>query len=582
MTSTDDSFYINLNSNVHRSSPLQISNTIGNFVTRLSRRHQLEGDYEVALSKFHYSKSWYNVEEDQELFLVDQKGSYNALFEPFPAGNYVTVEEMLEILNKLYADFAKEQDIIKSPKFEYNTYSNMIRIHLGRKKNEYLYPQMSNFLANFLGLCDRNGNQYPFNKIIGVRFKVKSNRILKQLDLPQFLTDDTLSIQEPVFVEHTADIPADNLTSEDITTDVISNNTNNVSTPVTIAEANSGNNFSPIVTDSISSNLDTIVTTTSSLPIILSNIQTTDALSSNIDTIQTTTTTPITSSNVPTTVVSSSNVNTIVTTTTTPIISSNVPTTVVSSGNVNTIVTTTSTPITSSNIPTTVISSSNVNTIVTTTSTLITSSNTPTTVQSSSNVDTISTATTIPITSSNVPTTVVPASNVDTIITSSPQNQPNVELKSGETKLSEKKKQNKQKTNKTINIGRKRPVPDEFQGDDPNVDSDKLDSAYIDAFQQVLLHGYMHNLNIYCNLLKPVSVGDIEAPLLRTVALSSNDKFGEYVKFEPNEREYIPLLYNEFDNIEIDIKNDYNKTIDFKFGKVYLSLHFRRINNHGV
>ena len=60
---SQDNFYLHLNSDVHLSSPLQISNTIGNFVTRLPRRYNLEGDYEVALSRFHYTKSWYNIEK---------------------------------------------------------------------------------------------------------------------------------------------------------------------------------------------------------------------------------------------------------------------------------------------------------------------------------------------------------------------------------------------------------------------------------------------------------------------------------------------------------------------------------------
>ena len=40
-----ENFYIHLNSDVHRSSPLQVGNTIGNFVTRLNRRYNLSEDY---------------------------------------------------------------------------------------------------------------------------------------------------------------------------------------------------------------------------------------------------------------------------------------------------------------------------------------------------------------------------------------------------------------------------------------------------------------------------------------------------------------------------------------------------------
>lgn len=37
--SDPENFYIHLNSDVHRTSPLQVGNSIGNFVTRLNRRY---------------------------------------------------------------------------------------------------------------------------------------------------------------------------------------------------------------------------------------------------------------------------------------------------------------------------------------------------------------------------------------------------------------------------------------------------------------------------------------------------------------------------------------------------------------
>ena len=77
--------------------------------------------------------------------------------------------------------------------------------------------------------------------------------------------------------------------------------------------------------------------------------------------------------------------------------------------------------------------------------------------------------------------------------------------------------------------------------------------------------------------MEPVLVGDVSAPLLRSIALFDGDKYGDNIDYEPYEREYNPLITNEFQHIDIDIKDDYNKTLDFKFGKIYLSLHFRKI-----
>src|SRR6266516_3789857 len=154
--STLDNFYIHLNSDVSRSSPLQYSNTIGNFVTRLNRRYVLNGDYEVALSRIHFTKSWYNIESDQELYLIENEtDNVHVLPVSFPQGNYNTIEEIVELLNKLYSDYIdklNDDSIEQKPLFEYNSYSNMIRIRLGIKDEQYLYPNLSRYLAHFLGL----------------------------------------------------------------------------------------------------------------------------------------------------------------------------------------------------------------------------------------------------------------------------------------------------------------------------------------------------------------------------------------------------------------------------------------------
>src|SRR6266516_4821950 len=93
--STLDNFYIHLNSDVSRTSPLQYSNSIGNFVTRLSKRYSVSGNYEVALSRIHYSKSWYNIESDQDLYLIENDtDTVHVLPEHFPMGNYNSINDI--------------------------------------------------------------------------------------------------------------------------------------------------------------------------------------------------------------------------------------------------------------------------------------------------------------------------------------------------------------------------------------------------------------------------------------------------------------------------------------------------------
>ena len=116
----------------------------------------------------------------------------------------------------------------------------------------------------------------------------------------------------------------------------------------------------------------------------------------------------------------------------------------------------------------------------------------------------------------------------------------------------------------------------------PKADENKYNigpELYFTGFRHVALHGYIRDLNVYCSVLKPVSVGNMDLPLLRSVPIRSDNLFGDYVDYEPHEREYNLVKYNEFDQIEIDIKDDENETIDFKFGKVYVTLHFRKVRD---
>ena len=87
----------------------------------------------------------------------------------------------------------------------------------------------------------------------------------------------------------------------------------------------------------------------------------------------------------------------------------------------------------------------------------------------------------------------------------------------------------------------------------------------------------IRHLLIYCNLIIPQYVGDSTTKLLRSVEVPSITKFGEQVTFIFDRPHYIPLLCNDFDEIEINIKDDMNQLIRFTFGRSRLKLHFRKI-----
>jgi len=79
---------------------------------------------------------------------------------------------------------------------------------------------------------------------------------------------------------------------------------------------------------------------------------------------------------------------------------------------------------------------------------------------------------------------------------------------------------------------------------------------------------------IYCDLVEYTTVGDTMAPLLR--AVPAQGTFGDIISNVFNFPHYLPVLKKEFQQIEIAIKNDQNKSLALQYGKTLVKLHFRR------
>ncbi len=83
-----------------------------------------------------------------------------------------------------------------------------------------------------------------------------------------------------------------------------------------------------------------------------------------------------------------------------------------------------------------------------------------------------------------------------------------------------------------------------------------------------------HSLYVYSNICEPQIVGDVYAPLLRTIAIKGNH--GEHVTKTYGEPHYISVTDRQVDNIEINIKDDTGVDVSFMRGKVVCKLHFRQ------
>ena len=78
---------------------------------------------------------------------------------------------------------------------------------------------------------------------------------------------------------------------------------------------------------------------------------------------------------------------------------------------------------------------------------------------------------------------------------------------------------------------------------------------------------------VYTDVVESRIVGDSVAPLR---ALPVGGSHGETVSDRFTNNHYVPLLYSHFKSIEIDIRDDTGRRVPFEYGRVTVTLHFRR------
>jgi len=96
----------------------------------------------------------------------------------------------------------------------------------------------------------------------------------------------------------------------------------------------------------------------------------------------------------------------------------------------------------------------------------------------------------------------------------------------------------------------------------------------IQAYHPVEISAGLHSMYMYSDVVYPSLVGDTFAPLLRVIEIPRKHKFGETIHITYQSPQYRPVRLNEFETIEISIKDDSGIEIPFKFGRVTVTLHF--------
>ena len=94
------------------------------------------------------------------------------------------------------------------------------------------------------------------------------------------------------------------------------------------------------------------------------------------------------------------------------------------------------------------------------------------------------------------------------------------------------------------------------------------------ASHHVDVQGGFHSMYVYCNAVEPQIVGDVYAPLLRTVGVSGEN--GETVVHNFINPHYLSVNADELNTLEINIKDDTGENVSFLSGKTICKLHFRK------
>ena len=99
-------------------------------------------------------------------------------------------------------------------------------------------------------------------------------------------------------------------------------------------------------------------------------------------------------------------------------------------------------------------------------------------------------------------------------------------------------------------------------------------SKAVTAEREADIEDGLHDLYIYCDVVKAQYVGNALVPLLPIVPVEGVD--GQRISKSFLRPQYIPVDRKVFETIEINIKRDTGESVSFEFGKVLLTLHFRQ------
>lgn len=85
-----------------------------------------------------------------------------------------------------------------------------------------------------------------------------------------------------------------------------------------------------------------------------------------------------------------------------------------------------------------------------------------------------------------------------------------------------------------------------------------------------------HSLYVYSDIVEPSTVGDFEVQFLRNITVPDSVRYGEQCDVVLSNPYYFKVHQNELNRIFINIKDGSGRAIGFNFGRVIVTLHFKK------
>ena len=86
----------------------------------------------------------------------------------------------------------------------------------------------------------------------------------------------------------------------------------------------------------------------------------------------------------------------------------------------------------------------------------------------------------------------------------------------------------------------------------------------------------LNSIFLHCDLIKETHFNEHSVQLLRCIEIPNSAAYGDQISINYPICHYIPVRYNEFESIEITLKDEIGDYFPFRFGNILITLHFRR------